>query len=330
MKPYLYTLLAAAAATGFVQAQTAYTTPVGYTTQTLAANQFNLVGFNVLTPTLAAGTLTGVSGADVSDTDVDFTSTLPAGKMCVIEITSGTAAGTVQEFTSWAGDTITLPSAVAGVAIGDSYAVRVCPTVQELFPVGFLAGAISAGNADKVWVPNGSGGYTIYWYKTTIAPTGWHTTSTGLDNTGQVTTDVPVPYIDGVLVQKGGVAKDLVLTGEVKKTESNSLIGTGFNLISVNPPAGLTLFTSGLQAQLTGAISAGNADKVWVPNGVGGYTIYWNKTTIAPTGWHTTSTGLDNTGQVLSDVNLPSAIFIQRGGAPKVIQIDVPASYSDL
>lgn len=330
MKSLSYSLIAAALACGFASAQTtAYTTPVGYTTQTLAANSFNLVGINLMTPTLVASKVTGVNGAVISDSTINFTTALPAGKTCVLEITSGAAAGTVQEFTAWTGADVTVPAAIAGVAAGDSYRVRVAPTLQELFPVGFLAGGFGATNADKVWVPTGTGGYTKYWYKTN-APIGWHTTTTGGNDTGLVSGDIPLVYIDGLLVEKKGVAKDLVLSGEVKTTGSNALLAQGFNLLGVTPPVGLTLFTSGLQGDLAGGFGVSNADVVWVPAGGGAYTKYWYKTN-APIGWHTTTTGSNDAGLVAADVNLTPGVFIQRKSAtPKVVTWDVPASYSTL
>jgi hypothetical protein len=252
---------------------------------------------------------------------------LTSAKTYILEITSGTAAGTVQEFVSWNQNSITLPAAVTGVATGNAYAIRIAPTLQEVFPVGFLAGSLSATNADKVWVPTGPGTYVKYWYKTS-APAGWCTTTTGLNNTGAVTADVPLISIDGIKIEKKGTAKDFVLTGEVKKTGSNVLLGTGMNVISINPPTGLTLFTAGLQGDIAGSLGATNADIVWVPAG-SGFTKYWYKTS-APAGWCTTSTGLNNTGAVTVDVPLPAAIQIQRKGAAKVITLDVPTSYSTL
>jgi hypothetical protein len=325
-----YSLLLAAASCGVALGQTtAYTTPVGYTTQTLAANTFNNVGLNLNNPTLAAGKLSAVSGALLSDSAVNFTTALPAGKTCILEITSGAAAGTVQEFVTWASNDITLPAAVTGTAAGDTYNVRVAPTLQEIFPVGLLGGGLGAGNADKVWVPNGVGGYTRYWYKTN-APIGWHTTTTGLNDTGLVTVDIPLIYVDGVLVEKKAVAKDLVISGEVKTTGSNALIIPGFNSIGISPPVGLTLFTSGLQGDIAGGLGASNSDIVWVPVGGGSYVKYWYKTN-APIGWHTTTTGLNDTGLVAVDPVLPPAIKIQRKGAvSKVITLNVPASYSSL
>jgi len=100
MKTYIpYSLLAALAACGMAYgASTAYTTPVGYTTQALPANVLSLVGVNILTPSVASGLLTGVSGATLTDSNVNFTTLLTAGKTYVLDIKTGTAAGTVQEF----------------------------------------------------------------------------------------------------------------------------------------------------------------------------------------------------------------------------------------
>jgi hypothetical protein len=329
MKPLSYALIAAVAACGLATAQTtAYTTPVGYTTQTLAANNFNLVGINLMTPTLVASKVTAVAAEVISDSTINFTTALPAGKMCVLEVTSGVAAGTVQEFVTWATNTITVPTAITGLAIGDTYRVRVVPTLQEMFPVGFLAGSLGAAGADKVWVPNGAG-YLKYWYKTN-APIGWHTTTTGANDGGLVSGDIPLVYTDGMLIEKKAVAKDLVISGEVKTTGSNALLAQGFNLLGVTPPVGLTLFTSGLQGDIAGALSAAGADVVWVPAGGGAYTKYWYKTN-APIGWHTTTTGSNDTGLVAADVNLPPSVFIQRRSATaKVITWDVPAAYSTL
>ncbi len=330
MRSLYLSLAATSAAICLSPAEPVFTKPVGYTTQTLAANVFSVVGINVQTPKLAAGQLTAVSGANVTDTNVDFTSVLPSGKMCVIEITSGNATGTVQEFTVWTGNTITLPTAVAGVAIGDNYSVRVTPTLQSTFPVGLLTGAIVAGSADKVWVPTGPGTYTKYWYKSIAPNVGWHTTTTGSNDTGLVSGDIPLVYIDAVLVEKKGVAASLVLSGEVKTTGSNVLISAGFNPISIVSPTGLTLFTAGLSGDITGAVVAGSADKVWVPTGTGTYTKYWYKSIAPNIGWHTTTTGSNDTGLVVSDVNLPAGVFIQKVSGSKVISFDVPTSYSGL
>jgi hypothetical protein len=299
----------------------------------LPANTFTLVGFNLQTPTLAAGNLTGVSGGNttLTDSNVNFGTLLTVNKTYTIEINAGpgTIDGTVQDFVSWSGNDITVP-ALPGVAVGDSYAVRQVPTLQEVFPVGFLAGSGFATTADKVWVPVGAGSYVKYWYKTTTPNVGWHTTTSGSNDTGLVTSEVPLVFIDGILIEKKGTAKDFVVSGEVKKNGTNVLLATGFNLVTVAPPVGLTLFTSGLQGDIAGSGFASSADIVWVPVGGGVYTKYWYKTTTPNIGWHTTTTGSNDTGLVGIDVNLPASVFIQRKGSSKVVSFDVPTSYSGL
>lgn len=327
---FALTILAAAALTSVSRAQTAaYTNPVGYTTQTLVANRQNLVGINVMTPVIASGSLTAVSGATLSDTNTNFTQAITAGKTAVLEITNGTAAGTVQDFVTWNGNSISLPGPVAGAAVGNTYRIRLAPTLQEIFPVGTLTGSLSASTADKVWIPTGAGTYTRYWYKTGTSA-GWRTTTTGSNDTGAVTGDVSLLYIDGIIVEKKGTSKDLVLSGEVKTKGSNVLLAQGQNLISIIPPTGSTLFTSGLQGDIAGSATASTADIVWVPNGANSYVKYWYKST-SPAGWCTTTTGTNNSGAVSTDVSLPPSIFIQRRSAtPKVVTMDVPAAYSSL
>jgi hypothetical protein len=124
-----------------------------------------------------------------------------------------------------------------------------------------------------------------------------------------------------------------VISGEVKKVGTNPYLLSGsFNQISINPPTGLTLFTSGLQGDITGgAAIPTNADIVWVPNGSGGYTKYWYRTATS-IGWHTTVNGTSDAGLVTVDVVLPPSLKIQRKATnpSKFITLDVPAFYSGL
>jgi uncharacterized protein (TIGR02597 family) len=343
MKTTLYSILAAAAC-AMAFGQTAYTNPVGYTSQTLAPSSSNIIGINVLKPTLVSGLVTVVSGADVTASAINFTTALPTGKRCVLEITSGTAAGTVQDFITWSGSTITLPAAVTGLAIGDKISVRAANTLQELFPAGTLvvSGNLNASAADKVWIQQANGSYIRYFVKGGLSNPGWHTTANGstIGETLAITTDIPVLYTDGLIVQTGASPiSPLVISGEVKKTSSNALVKTGIaNLISVVPPVGLTLFTSGLatQLQVSGNLNASAADKIWIPqydiSGMftGTYIRYFMKGGLSNPGWHTTPNG-STIGETLAlsvDINLTPGTYIQRVGASDVeIKFNVPSSY---
>ncbi|MEI7721658.1 MAG: hypothetical protein WCJ23_06745 [Verrucomicrobiota bacterium] len=337
MKRFIpYSLIAAALACGLASAQTtAYTTPVGYTSQTLKAGLMSVAGINVLTPTLVQGTITSVAfvGTAPSDTTVvtvsgaDFVSALPAGRTCIFEVLSGTQAGAIQDFVTWSTTTITLPGTVTGLST-DSYRVRVAPTLQELFPVGLLKGAANATSADVVWLPNGLGAYTLYWYKTSAPNIGWHLTGTGTNDLGPVSSGVPLVYNDGLLVQKKtGTDTSLVLSGEVKTTATKQLLAFGINVLGITPPVGLTLFTCGLQA---GAANATSADTIWVPNGLGAYTLYWYKTNAPNIGWHTTGTGTNDLGLVSGDVVFPAGVLVNNKKPAKTVALNVPTSYAGL
>jgi len=143
-------------------------------------------------------------------------------------------------------------------------------------------------------------------------------------------------YTDAVLIQTtSSPITPLVLTGEVKTTPSSALVVPGLNLISTVPPTGLTLFTSGLDGQLTisGNLNANAADKVWVPQGNGTYVRYFIKGGATNPGWHTTTNGssIGETLAITTDVPLPAGTFIQRiTNSSKVIKFNVPTTYSNL
>ncbi|MEI6654399.1 MAG: hypothetical protein WCP45_06495 [Verrucomicrobiota bacterium] len=355
MKRFIpYSLIAAALACGLASAQTtAYTTPVGYTSQSMEANKYNLLGLNVLTPTLVQGTITSVAfaGTAPNDTTVvtvtggNFTSVLPASRTCIFESLSAPQAGTVQDFVTWTDTTLTLPGTLTGLT--GSYRVRVAPTLEEVFGLGtavadsVIIGGLSATNSDKVWIPNGVGGWTKYYIRTNSPLPGPSNSRQYTNATTNVySPNVPLVYTDGILIEKKGTAGTLVISGEVKTTGSNTTIVQGYNPIGITPPVGLTLFTSGMMGDIAGGLSATNSDIVWVPIGGGLYTKYWHKTNdlTAPQGavpgrWHTTSNGTLDTGIVSVDVAMTPGIYIQRKsatGTPKLVTFDVPTGYSSL
>lgn len=320
---------------------TATTTPVGYVTQEIRTGTFNVIGFNLMTPALTTGSVTSIStdGLTINDTAANLTSSLPANKTYSVEIISGAAIGYVFQFNTWSQTSITLGSAIPGLDVGAKYIVRANRTLQELFPSGapLTGAALTPTNADIVWVPNGSGGYTQYWYKTNAAQgaIGWWTTNDGTTRGSLVSTEVPLLFTDAILVQrKSAATTSLVISGEIKKTSSNPLVNTGFNLVSINPPSGLSLFTAGFFPNnfAGAALTPVNADILWVPNGTGAYTQYWYKTNASQgaIGWWTTADGTTRGAQVTEDVQLPAGCFIQRKGTARFMSINVPAFFSGL
>ncbi len=323
MKPFLpYSLLAAAAFCGAALGQTATTTPVGYTTQNLVANQFNLVGLNLHNSQLASGTISAVGASSVTVEGVDFDSLLTDGRTYVLEIHEGPQAGTVHEILTWNGDQLDTQEdlGTAGVEAGQSYSLRLAPTLEEIFGTGsdsVLTRALNANTADIVWLPDGTGGYDRYFIH-----------STGQVRIAGTTTpapDVPVIYADGLIVQKRNAAAELVVSGEVKTSGTTNLAVPGFNILSTVAPVGLTLFTSGIAGDIAQALNPNTADIVWVQQPDATYKKYFRHSSGS---WRDVDAP---TVALAEDVPLPSAVIIQRKGAsPTAVSLDVPESYANL
>jgi hypothetical protein len=330
MKPLTYSLIAAAMACGFSFAQTtAYTTPVGYSTSTLSPG-YNTLGLTLQTPSLAAGTFETIAGNVLTDTGVTYAPV--AGRTYILEITSGTLTGVIQEVpaASISGSTITTPNDLQalGLLTTDTYNLRVAPTLEEIFTTtplasgGVLQGGLNATGADVVWVPTGLGTYDKYF----------------LHNTGQfrragtttATPNVPLIYADGFLVEKkGATAAALTVTGEVKKVGTNSVIIQGYNLLSMVAPVGLNLYNAGLEDDITKGLNATGADVVWVqlPN------LTYKKYFLHNTGtWRDVAAPTVPLTQAQAEAVAMSPGFLVEHKAASAVALDlnVPAGYSSL
>ena len=316
------TALAALVATGSLPAQTpAYSKPSGYVTQQLAVG-FNLISVTLQKPVIFTGQLSAVNGASLS---FSANHNLPAGKMLILEITSGTKLATVQEFNVYSTNSITLPAPITGLAQGDSIAVREAPTLEEIFAENLASGSNSS-TSDIVWLPAGGGNYDRYYYRTPLAGAkGWRklgTTEVNAPNT-------PVVYFEGLFVEVKSTPKPIVMTGEVKTTATSFVVQNGFNLVGTVYPVGSTLASSGLQTQVATSSNSASSDIIWVPTGPGSFSRYYFRTPLAGAqGWRTltpTEAAVDAT-----TITLPSSVFIERKGAAKEMKITPPAPYGSL
>jgi hypothetical protein len=321
MKTYTYSLLLAAAASGMaLGAETAYTTPVGYTTTTLKQG-FNNVGITVHSATKAAGDLEVISAGSVQDTSagVNFTTSLGAtGVIHILEITSGPAVGVVSEISSWTTDTITTVDnlVTAGVVAGNTYRIRKAPTLEEIFTTNTTTGPLTAGTAttaDLVYVPTGvPGQYTLYFLSgagafRSVSP-------------AAAAPNVPLVYLDGLFVQrKAAGTKDLVVSGEVKPEKAAGKLVTGFNYLGTVFPVGSTVQNSGLENYLL-AGTATTADLIYVPTATPGqYTLVFRSGAGT---WRTVSPAA-----VAPTIDLTGAIFIERKGAAGPYAINAPSTW---
>jgi uncharacterized protein (TIGR02597 family) len=174
-------------------------------------------------------------------------------------IVSGPQRGTGLPITANTTSTVTvtgiIPSLVAG---SDEFEIVPFQTLASLFgdPPTNLAGGSNAGSADKVVIEG-----VRYFFKTTA---GWRleTAPFGADMANAV-----IANLSGVSIIRLGAATTVNVRGIIRSTRAVIPIATGTSLASWPYPGAVTLSSSGLQSTLTGAASAGAADKV-VLNGV--------------------------------------------------------------
>jgi uncharacterized protein (TIGR02597 family) len=139
MKTYLsYSFILAAAACSLATGQTAYTTPVGYVSQTCLPASDTRVGLPLRQPTLAAAALTanptiGATDAVLTVTGASFGAF--AGTHYV-KMTSGTKLGSIYAITANTATTITIDrnGDTFSSVNGDQFAISKYWTLAELFP----------------------------------------------------------------------------------------------------------------------------------------------------------------------------------------------------
>lgn len=333
MKPYTYSLLAAALACGMAQgAATAYTTPVGYTSNQVAlAGQFNLFGLPVHSPTIAAGILDANSATTVTDNEVNFGTTLTAGLTYILEITNGAGNGTIQEVTSWTGSVLTVPSDLTSIITNGTttYKLRAAATIGSVFGAANSAGLLASANADPaeadvVYIPDGAGGFVQIFYSTADGFTGWFDTVNFAD-----ATNTPLVYADGFLLQRrGGTNLTLTVSGEVKTTPTYLSVDQPFTYVGTVYPVGSTLGTSGLSASVLASANAdpAEADVIFMPDGGGGYNQYFYSTADGFTGWFDTVNFADSSAVELS----PGVLIQRRSPSSYAAKISPPSSYNSL
>jgi hypothetical protein len=337
MKTLSISLIAVAAACGLASAQTAYTTPVGYTTsETILASNFSLLGLTVHQPTIAAGVLEAVTSTSVTDSDINFTTILTSGNTYIIEISddASSANGGIAETISWAGSQLNTPSnlTLLGAAPGVKYKLRKASTISDIFGANNEAGlkAGTSTTADVIWVPTGTGTFDQYFRQPANPPfvpsPFWAKIGTA-GNFG----NAPIVYLDGIIIQRRDTTNlNIVVTGEVKKNPTiYSLSGSGaFNYLGSSFPVGSTLDNSGLSTSLLSGTST-TADIVWMPNGTGGYNQYFYQPANPPFVPSPQWVRIGVAGNAGS-TPLTSGILIQRRGINTNAKISPPPFYSNL
>jgi hypothetical protein len=328
MKPFIpYSLLAAAALCGVALGQSATTTPVGYVTQTLPANQFSFIGLTLHNSVEIAGVLDSSTSNSVTDNGVDFSAILEAGATYILELPSGV----IQEITAWNASGVLTTSDDISASVVDgttTYKLRKAATISDIFGADNSAGLTPdedgdylSGN-DIVFVPTAGGDLVqIFFFDDGAGTTGWFDSGFG------DAANFPIVYADGFYVQRtAGAPIELVTSGEVKTVPTSSMLLPSWNFVSSVAPVGLTLGNSGLEAYVS-ADSEGDylaVDNIFIPNVDGSFTVAFYFDDGDTTGWFDIGFG------DASDFALEGGFLILNRGGSKPYTISVPTSYSSL
>ena len=302
----------------------AFTTPVGYHTETAAGGgAFTVIGVNLVDAPLVSSALTGDGGATLTDANVDFSAVLDAANTYSIEFANGQHSR-ITEFTA---NTVTTATDLELDAdpTANSYIVRKVRTLADYFGADggdFEKG--SADTADVIWIPDGEGFKKAYFsVGNFLFDDGWKLVSTaGDDQSG-----FPIDFTKGLIIQRRGAdALDLTFTGHVKLTPTTVTADAPFTYLSKVYPTGSTLGNSGLEASVAKGAADG-ATNIWMADGAGfkkGYFSVGNF--LFDDGWKLVSTAGDDQ----SDFPLTSGIIVQRNQDQFDITLTPPDFYAGL
>ena len=326
-------LFPAATQPSFAQT-TATTDPVGFLTLAVAgggttsAPVYTFATLGMMNPVAFQSTTTSV-GNDTTLVDPNATwtdglyNTNGAFPSHFVEITSGPGAGTQYDITGTVASTKTLnlgDPLLATIISGASYKIRPHFTIAGVFgptvntPTG-LTGATSSGNADQIQLWR-NGGFATYYYSTGgLAGIGWRQFGVG----GDASNTVIYPD-DGIIIaftHTTGVS--FVISGAVKTGQTSVPVQTGYSLLGNVYATGMTLTSSGLYTDATGATgvkpgngsSTGDQILVWNPATAGYRTFFYGSGGLVGTGWKEFGVSGDASGTAIP---VGSALFINRAG----------------
>lgn len=322
-----------AVALGVAGAQTAFTTPVGYHTETVKQG-YNVIGVNLVEAPLVSSSLTAVAGTLLTDANngINIAAALqPAGATFSIEFANG-AWGVIASATANSVTTTTnISASLDATAANNKYVIRKVKTLGDLFGDTNSAGLKQGGatTADVVWIPKGAAFDKAYYAAAnaiTGATAGWRLVGGG--NTDQKGYAVPVTA--GLIIEKKDAGDlNLTFTGHVKLTKTQVAVDAPYTYLSRVYPTGSTLGNSGLDASVVkGAATA--ASNIWLAKGPSAFdkAYFANANAIAgvTAGWKLVGGG--NTDQ--AGTALTSGFILERRKDAFTATLTPPDFYSSL
>lgn len=238
----------------------------------------SVLGVPLENPVDAEGILTGVAANTLTDSSASWTPDAFANTHYV-QITSGTYVGISATITGNTATELTTAGDISSLLIGDEpFEIRAYTTLADVFGAANeagLDGGTSAALADEVLIYNGVG-FDIYYYQQGAAfgGDGWRNAVNAFDDQSGISLPIGASII---LKRKQVVDLDIIVDGSVLTTDAIIPVEGGVNWISSAHIIEHTLasyFGVDGGSLLKGA-TASAADEILVPNGNGGFNIYY-------------------------------------------------------
>lgn len=253
---------------------------VGFETVSVISG-FNPVGLRLHESPVATGQLEAISSSSVTDNEIDFGATLAPGTY-VLELENVT--GVIQIVTTFSGNSLNTSEDLTSVAApGDSYTLRPISSIETAFGADNFAGLASttdASTSDQIWVPDGLGGFDMYFF----FDNGGTPSLVQIDETSQFgivpaeASSVSLPLDQGFLIVAAG-PRDIIFSGDLKTTSTSIPFNAGFNPVSSQfPVAGQSIadiFGANNSAGLAFSTDAATSDQIWIADGLGGFDMYF-------------------------------------------------------
>ena len=301
---------------------------------------FNYFGVRFHEPLVASSDFAFFAGDDlILWVGFSVTDTLQAGTSYLFEVETGGARGAVIPITSFDATTgiITLNDDIAGVfQYNDEFSIRPASTIASIFGADNSAGlhpAFTGTDAEQVWLPDGSGGFTKYFYYEFFGTGEWRNVDT---NSAIDPEQVVIYYPDGIIIKGISSSNTFVIKGFLKKNEVAFALTSGFNYVSSVYPTGSTIasmFGPNNEAGLDpGFGGSGGSDSIWLPNSNGGFDKY-HYDLFSPITWQPAWTDQSDGSPVDPEsisLNGTSGFVILNSGAAQGIEISAPGFYNSL
>ena len=257
-----HSLVALAAMCSMANAQTAYTTPVGYITHTInsqgGAETLTLIGPTLIQPSVFTGASTNSPSGSSS---VSFSAGVPTDldQTYLLEITSGPSEGWWSTVTSSTATSVTTNDEFpAGLSSGTTISVRKHNTVQSFLGENNPGLIPSDGvEGDEIQLVNPDQSVTPIAYfpaEVTGGDPDWYNLATS-----EIANDTIILPGTGIMIKsKTPTNLDFVSSGEVKTTDTQVDVYPGLNVIAQTAGAGATLNSSGFSTSVIPLNAAGD------------------------------------------------------------------------